>query len=189
MNKGRGGSRTRRLSLFVNWTRPRTLRRIASEHALIGPIKREIGCLRPLFVFERAYFFDLFCAWNRSQARHAGQARRVLDLARHGSGCPVLGSLVPSGIHRTCRIVAGLAACSASLPRKSKHGHTWPPPRACVETVQDRPESANVLRVATASSASKHRERASSAPAAKSEALRGNYFRQLGQQAGRALFN
>jgi transposase len=25
---------------------------------------------------------------------------------------------------------AGLAACSASLPRKSKHGHTWPPPRA-----------------------------------------------------------
>jgi hypothetical protein len=27
----------------------------------------------------------------------------------------------------------------ASLPRKSKHGHTWPPPRAC--TVQNRPES------------------------------------------------
>jgi hypothetical protein len=52
--------------------------------------------------------------------------------ARHGSGCPVLGTLVPFGIHRTCRIVAGLAACSASLPRKSKHGHTWPPPRARV---------------------------------------------------------
>ena len=34
-------------------------------------------------------------------ARDAGQARRVSpDLARHGSGCPVLGSLVPSGIHR-----------------------------------------------------------------------------------------
>jgi hypothetical protein len=40
-----------------------------------------------------------------------------------------------------CRIVAGLAACSACLPRKSKHAHTWPPPRARVETVQDRPES------------------------------------------------
>ena len=39
------------------------------------------------------------------------------------------------------QIVAGLAACSASLPRKSKHGHTWPPPRARVDTVQDRPES------------------------------------------------
>ena len=46
-------------------------------------------------------------------ARHAGQARRVSpDLARHGSGCPVLGTLVPSGIHRTCRIVAGLAVLS-----------------------------------------------------------------------------
>ena len=52
---------------------------------------------------------------------------------------PVLGTLVPFGIHRTCRIVAGLAACSASLPRKSKHGHTWPPPRARVDTVQNRP--------------------------------------------------
>jgi hypothetical protein len=52
-----------------------------------------------------------------------------------------LGTLVPSGIHRTCRIVAGLAACSGSLPRKSKHGHTWPPPRARVDTVQNRPES------------------------------------------------
>jgi hypothetical protein len=53
----------------------------------------------------------------------------------------------------------------------------------------DRSQPARIradLRVATASSASKHRERASSAPAAKSEALRGNYFRQLGQQAGRA---
>jgi hypothetical protein len=69
---------------------------------------------------------------GRSQARHAGQARRVSpDLARHGSGGPVLGTLVPSGIHRTCRIVAGLAACSV----------TWPPPRARVDTVQDRPES------------------------------------------------
>jgi hypothetical protein len=29
---------------------------------------------------------------------------------------------------------------AASLPRKSKHGHTWPPSRARVETVQDRPE-------------------------------------------------
>src|SRR6266481_2112275 len=48
------------------------------------------------------------------------------------SMCPVVGTLVPSGIHRRCRIVAGLAACSASLPRKSKHGHTWPPPRARV---------------------------------------------------------
>src|SRR4249919_3967404 len=76
----------------------------------------------------------------RPQARHAGQARRVSpDLAHHGSGCPVLGTLVPFGIHRTCRIVAGLAACSASLPRKSKHGHTWPPPRARVDTVQNRP--------------------------------------------------
>jgi hypothetical protein len=34
------------------------------------------------------------------------------------------------------RIVAGLTACSASLPRKSKHGHTWPPPRARVGTVR-----------------------------------------------------
>jgi hypothetical protein len=42
--------------------------------------------------------------------------------------------------HRTCRIVAGLAACSTSLPRKSKHGHTWPPPRARVDTVQNRSE-------------------------------------------------
>ena len=42
--------------------------------------------------------------------------------------------------HRTSRIVAGLL-CSASLPRKSKHGHTWPPPRARVDTVQNRPES------------------------------------------------
>src|SRR5207344_2490551 len=54
------------------------------------------------------------------------------------SMCPVLGTLVPSGIHRTCRIVTGLAAYSASLPRKSKHGHTWPPPRARVDTVQNR---------------------------------------------------
>src|ERR1700732_2088686 len=52
------------------------------------------------------------------------------------SMCPVLRTLVPFGIHRTCRIVAGLAACSASLPRKSKHGHTWPPPRARVGTVR-----------------------------------------------------
>jgi hypothetical protein len=43
------------------------------------------------------------------------------------SMCPVLGTLGSIRIHRTCRIVAGLAACSASLPRKSKHGHTWPP--------------------------------------------------------------
>jgi hypothetical protein len=35
----------------------------------------------------------------------------------------------------TIHFVAGLAACSASLPRKSKHGHTWPPPRARVDTV------------------------------------------------------
>jgi hypothetical protein len=28
-----------------------------------------------------------------------------------------------------------MISCSASLPRKSKHGHTWPPPRARVETV------------------------------------------------------
>src|SRR5260370_33514508 len=55
--------------------------------------------------------------------------------------CPVLGSgLAPSGIHRTSRIVAGPASCSAALPRKSKHGHTWPPPRARVDTVQNRPE-------------------------------------------------
>src|SRR6266853_6934533 len=25
-----------------------------------------------------------------------------------------------------------MISCSASLPRKSKHGHTWPPPRARV---------------------------------------------------------
>ena len=48
---------------------------------------------------------------------------------------PALGRARPD----SC--VTGLAACSASLPRKSKHGHTWPPPRARVETVQDRPES------------------------------------------------
>jgi hypothetical protein len=36
--------------------------------------------------------------------------------------------------------------CSASLPRKSKHGHTWPPPRARVDTVQNRPESCDHVR-------------------------------------------
>src|SRR5260370_7105688 len=64
-------------------------------------------------------------------ARHAGQARRVSpDLARHGSGCPVLGSLVPSGPDTPHPASSPDWLCSASLPRKSKHGHTWPPPRA-----------------------------------------------------------
>jgi hypothetical protein len=42
--------------------------------------------------------------------------------------------------HLKHRLPGWLAACSASSPRKSKHGHTWPPPRARVETVQNRPE-------------------------------------------------
>jgi Glycosyl transferases group 1 len=35
-----------------------------------------------------------------------------------------------------------LAACSASLPRKSKHGHTWPPPRARVRAAGSHPHLA-----------------------------------------------
>src|SRR5207342_3369813 len=56
-----------------------------------------------------------------------------------GSGCPVLGSLVPSGPDTAHPASSPDWLCSASLPRKSKHGHTWPPPRARVETVQKRP--------------------------------------------------
>jgi hypothetical protein len=62
------------------------------------------------------------------------------------SMCPVLGTLVPSGIHRTCRIVAGLAAYSASLPRKSKHGHTWPPPRARLNGNLELSRRINIVR-------------------------------------------
>jgi hypothetical protein len=51
------------------------------------------------------------------------------------------GTFFCNGCGAQPRLVAGLAACSASLPRKSKHGHKWPPPRARVDTVQNRPES------------------------------------------------
>ena len=59
---------------------------------------------------------------ERVDTRH-----RCLDIL------PALGRARPD----SC--VTGMAACSASLPRKSKHGHTWPPPRARVDTVQNRP--------------------------------------------------
>jgi hypothetical protein len=57
------------------------------------------------------------------------------------SMCPVLGTLVPSGIHRTCRIVAGLAVLSVLASKIQTWSHMASASRARVETVQDRPES------------------------------------------------
>jgi hypothetical protein len=65
----------------------------------------------------------------RGKANHALSLRQARARS-FAATAPRSAIQVPFGIHRTCRIVAGLAACSASLPRKSKHGHTWPPPRA-----------------------------------------------------------
>jgi hypothetical protein len=44
----------------------------------------------------------------------------------------ILRRVSMSAAENGCSLGAGLAACSASLPRKSKHGHTWPPPRASI---------------------------------------------------------
>ena len=76
---------------------------------LEGTIKAYAGCSRIIATIQRASSTEL----RAESGSGEGQAvlcvqtanRRVSsDLARHGSGCPVLGTFI--GIHRTCRIAS-----------------------------------------------------------------------------------
>jgi hypothetical protein len=60
-----------------------------------------------------------------------------------GWSCSFLADLPPQLPERGARIDhAGLGLHGRAIKfAQSKHGHTWPPPRARVDTVQNRPES------------------------------------------------
>jgi hypothetical protein len=63
-----------------------------------------------------------FATAGRASTSATPSAARAPDLARHGSGCPVLGSLVPSGPDTAHPASSPDWLCSASLPSKIQ---TW----------------------------------------------------------------
>ena len=69
--------------------------------------------------------------WRPSRSTRTGATVPRLSGSRHLSSI----RYTPHMLHRR-----RTGCVLRSLPRKSKHAHTWPPPRARVDTVQNRPD-------------------------------------------------